>query len=96
LLHSFLLKALTTVCFFLNYAKINIADRIARIPGVGQVNLFGAGDYSMRIWIKPDLLAKLGITVPEVVNAIQQQNVIVAGGQFGGLPAPPGTEFTYT
>jgi hydrophobic/amphiphilic exporter-1 (mainly G- bacteria), HAE1 family len=82
--------------FLSNYAKINIADRIARIPGVGLVNLFGAGDYSMRIWIKPDRLAKLGITVPEVINAVQQQNVIVAGGQFGGLPAPPGTEFTYT
>jgi hydrophobic/amphiphilic exporter-1 (mainly G- bacteria), HAE1 family len=82
--------------FLSNYAKINIADRIARIPGVGLVNLFGAGDYSMRIWIKPDRLAKVGITVPEVITAIQQQNIIVAGGQFGGLPAPPGTEFTYT
>ncbi len=82
--------------FLSNYAKINIGDRLARIPGVGMVSVFGAGDYAMRIWIKPDRLAKLGITVPEVVNAIQQQNVIVAGGQFGGLPAPPGTEFTYT
>ncbi len=82
--------------FLSNYAKINIADRLARIPGVGRVDVFGAGDYAMRIWIKPDRLAKLGITVPEVINAIQQQNVIVAGGQFGGLPAPPGTEFTYT
>jgi len=82
--------------FLSNYAKINIADRIARIKGVGLVNLFGAGDYSMRIWIKPDILAKLELTVPDIVNAIQQQNVIVAGGQFGGLPAPPGTEFTYT
>jgi HAE1 family hydrophobic/amphiphilic exporter-1 len=82
--------------FLSNYAKINIGDKIARIPGVGRVDIFGTGDYAMRIWIKPDLLAKLGITVPEVVSAIQQQNVIVAGGQFGGLPAPPGTEFTYT
>jgi HAE1 family hydrophobic/amphiphilic exporter-1 len=82
--------------FLSNFAKINIGDRIARIPGVGRVDVFGAGDYAMRIWIKPDQLAKLGITVPEVTNAIQQQNVIVAGGQFGGLPAPPGTEFTYT
>lgn len=82
--------------FLSNYAKINIGDRLARIPGVGRVDVFGAGDYAMRIWIQPDKLAKLGITVPEVVNAIQQQNVIVAGGQFGGLPAPPGTEFTYT
>ncbi len=82
--------------FLSNYAKINIGDRLARVTGVGMVNVFGAGDYAMRIWVKPDKLAKLGITVPEVVNAIQQQNVIVAGGQFGGLPAPPGTEFTYT
>jgi len=82
--------------FLSNFAKINIGDKIARIEGVGRVDVFGTGDYAMRIWIKPDLLAKLGITVPEVVNAIQQQNVIVAGGQFGGLPAPPGTEFTYT
>lgn len=82
--------------FLSNYAKINIADRLARIPGVGRADIFGAGDYSMRIWVKPDRLAQLGITVPEVVSAIQQQNVIVAGGQFGGLPAPPGTEFTYT
>ncbi len=82
--------------FLSNYAKINIGDKLARIPGVGRVDVFGAGDYAMRIWIKPDILAKLGITVPEVVNAVQQQNVIVAGGQFGGLPAPPGTEFTYT
>ena len=82
--------------FLSNYAKINIGDKIARIPGVGRVDVFGTGDYAMRIWIKPDMLAKLGITVPEVVSAIQQQNVIVAGGQFGGLPAPPGTEFTYT
>lgn len=82
--------------FLSNYAKINIGDKLARIPGVGRVDIFGAGDYAMRIWIKPDILAKLGITVPEVINAIQQQNVIVAGGQFGGLPAPPGTEFTYT
>jgi hydrophobic/amphiphilic exporter-1 (mainly G- bacteria), HAE1 family len=82
--------------FLSNYAKINIGDKIARIPGVGRVDVFGTGDYAMRVWIKPDLLAKLGITVPEVITAIQQQNVIVAGGQFGGLPAPPGTEFTYT
>lgn len=82
--------------FLSNYAKINIADILARIPGVGRADIFGAGDYSMRIWVKPDRLAQLGITVPEVINAIQQQNVIVAGGQFGGLPAPPGTEFTYT
>jgi HAE1 family hydrophobic/amphiphilic exporter-1 len=82
--------------FLSNYSKINIADVLARISGVGRVDIFGAGDYAMRIWIKPDRLAQMGITVTDVVNSIKSQNVIVAGGQFGGEPAPPGTEFTYT
>ncbi|MCU0370636.1 MAG: multidrug efflux RND transporter permease subunit [Bacteroidales bacterium] len=82
--------------FLSNYAKINIGDVLARIRGVGRVDVFGAGDYAMRIWIKPDRLSQLGMTVPEVTNAIKAQNVIVAGGQFGGMPSPPGTEFTYT
>jgi HAE1 family hydrophobic/amphiphilic exporter-1 len=56
----------------------------------------GAANYSMRIWVKPDRLAKLGITVPEILQAINEQNVIVPGGKFGAEPAPPGTEFTYT
>jgi len=50
----------------------------------------------MRIWIKPDRLSQLGLTVPEIINAINEQNLIVPGGKFGGEPAPPGTEFTYT
>jgi len=82
--------------FLGNYALINIKDRLARIPGLGRVDVLGASNYSMRIWIKPDRLATLGITVPEIVNAINEQNVIVPGGQFGAEPAPPGTEFTYT
>lgn len=82
--------------FLSNYSRINVADVLARISGVGRVDIFGAGDYAMRIWIKPDRLAQMGITVADVVNAVKQQNVIVAGGQFGGEPAPPGTEFTYT
>ncbi|MDD5509084.1 MAG: efflux RND transporter permease subunit, partial [Bacteroidales bacterium] len=80
--------------FLSNYSKINVADILARIPGVGRIDVFGVGDYSMRIWIKPDRMAQMGITVNEVVNAIKQQNVIVAGGKFGGEPAPPGTDFT--
>jgi HAE1 family hydrophobic/amphiphilic exporter-1 len=60
------------------------------------VNVLGASDYSMRIWIKPDRLAHLGITVPEIVDAIRAQSVVVPGGKFGAEPAPPGTEFTYT
>jgi HAE1 family hydrophobic/amphiphilic exporter-1 len=56
----------------------------------------GASDYSMRIWIKPDRLAQMGITVPEIMDAIREQSVIVPGGKLGAEPAPPGTEFTYT
>jgi HAE1 family hydrophobic/amphiphilic exporter-1 len=79
-----------------NYAMINIKDNLARIKGIGRVDVLGASKYSMRIWVKPDRLAKLGITVPEIMNAIRQQNVVAPGGKFGGEPAPAGTEFTYT
>ncbi len=82
--------------FLGNYAILNIQDILARIPGVGRVSVLGASEYSMRIWIKPDRLAQLGITVSEIVDAIRQQSVIVPGGKFGGEPAPPGTDFTYT
>ena len=82
--------------FLGNYALINIKDVLARIKGIGRVDVLGASDYSMRIWIKPDRLAQLGITVPEIVDAIRAQSVIVPGGKFGAEPAPPGTEFTYT
>jgi HAE1 family hydrophobic/amphiphilic exporter-1 len=82
--------------FLGNYAIINIQDILARVSGIGRVVVLGASDYSMRIWIKPDRIAQLGITVPEIVDAIQQQSVIVPGGKFGAEPAPPGTEFTYT
>ena len=82
--------------FLGNYSLINIKDILSRIKGIGRVNVIGASDYSMRIWIKPDRLAYLGITVPEIMAAIQAQNVVVPGGKFGAEPAPPGTEFTYT
>lgn len=82
--------------FLGNYSLINIRDVLARIKGIGKVSVLGASDYSMRIWIKPDRLAQLNITVPEIVNAIKSQSVIVPGGKFGAEPAPPGTEFTYT
>lgn len=82
--------------FLGNYALINIKDKLARIKGIGEVNVLGASDYSMRIWIKPDRLSKMGITVMEILNAINSQNTIVPGGKFGAEPAPPGTEFTYT
>jgi len=82
--------------FLGNYSLINIKDILARIKGIGRVNVLGASDYSMRIWIKPDRLAHLGITVPEIMDAIRAQSVVVPGGKFGAEPAPPGTEFTYT
>ena len=82
--------------FLSNYATININDNLARIPGVGQINLFGGSDYAMRVWLRPDRIAKLGITVPDIVAAINQQNQLSPAGQIGGPPATAGTEFTYT
>ena len=82
--------------FLNNYALINIKDVLARIRGIGRVDVMGAADYSMRIWIKPDRLAQLGIAVTEITDAIRAQSVIVPGGKLGAEPAPPGTEFTYT
>ncbi len=82
--------------FLSNYASLNITDSLARIPGVGQVNLFGGSDYAMRIWLRPDRIANLGITVPDIVNAISLQNTLSPAGQIGGAPAAAGTEYTYT
>jgi hydrophobic/amphiphilic exporter-1 (mainly G- bacteria), HAE1 family len=82
--------------FLGNYANINIIDQLLRTPGVAQVNLFGVGDYAIRIWINPDALGKLGMTVPDIINAVQKQNTVNPAGQIGAEPAPPGQEFTYT
>ena len=82
--------------FLGNYGIINVKDVLARIKGIGRVDVLGASEYSMRIWVKPDRLAKLGITIPEIQNAIKSQNAIVPGGKFGAEPAPAGTEFTYS
>ena len=82
--------------FLANYAYINLNDPITRVPGIGNVQIFGAGQYAMRLWVKPDQLAKLGITVPEIVSAIQSQNTVNPAGQAGDEPAPPGQEFTYS
>jgi hydrophobic/amphiphilic exporter-1 (mainly G- bacteria), HAE1 family len=81
--------------FLANYAYINLNDQITRVPGIASITVFGAGQYAMRFWVKPDQLAKLNITIPEIVNAIQQQNTVNPAGQVGGEPAPPGQEFTY-
>jgi HAE1 family hydrophobic/amphiphilic exporter-1 len=81
--------------FLNNYATINIVDAVARINGVGQVTQFGGSDYAMRVWVKPDQIAKLGVSVGEINQAISQQNVLAPAGQVGGAPAPKGTEFSY-
>ena len=82
--------------FLANYANININDALYRVPGVGEVRLFGASDYAMRIWVKPDLLAKLGLTVPDLTRAVQQQSTVNPAGQVSAEPAPKGKEKTYT
>ena len=80
--------------FLANYAYINLKDPVQRSYGVGQSDVFGAGQYAMRLWIKPDKLAKLGITVTELVNAVQAQNKVNPVGQVGGEPAVPGQQLT--
>mgnify|MGYP001582282968 CR=1 FL=1 len=82
--------------FMANYANINLVDPLVRVPGIAMVNIFGAGQYAIRIWVKPDTLGKLGITVPDIVNAVQKQNTVNPAGQIGSEPVPPGQEFTYT
>jgi HAE1 family hydrophobic/amphiphilic exporter-1 len=82
--------------FLANYAYINLVDQITRVKGVGSVQVFGAGQYAMRLWVKPDQLAKLQITVPEIINAIQTQNTVNPAGQVGSEPIPKGQEFTYS
>jgi HAE1 family hydrophobic/amphiphilic exporter-1 len=82
--------------FLANYAYINLNDQLTRVPGIGSVQVFGAGQYAMRLWVKPDQLAKLAITVPEIVSAIQAQNTVNPAGQVGSEPAPKGQEYTYS
>jgi HAE1 family hydrophobic/amphiphilic exporter-1 len=83
--------------FLANYAYyINLNDPIGRLPGVGHAQVFGAAQYAMRLWVKPDHLAELGITVTDIVNAIQSQNTVNPAGQIGGNPAPKDQKFTYS
>src|ERR1700678_667262 len=82
--------------FLANYGYINLSDELTRVPGVARVQVFGAGQYAMRAWVKPDKLAKLGITVPEITQALQVENNVNPAGQMGGEPIPHGQEFTYT
>src|ERR1700727_1168846 len=81
--------------YLANYAYINLNDPVARLYGVGQTQVFGAGQYAMRLWVKPDQLAKLGIAVTDISNAIQAQNTVNPAGQVGGEPAPADQQFTY-
>src|SRR5690242_18083543 len=81
--------------FLANYAYINLSDALSRVYGISQVTIFGAGQYAMRIWVKPDQLAKLNITVPEIISAVNSQNTVNPAGKLGGRPSPP-QEFTYT
>jgi HAE1 family hydrophobic/amphiphilic exporter-1 len=82
--------------FMSNYAAINVNDKLKRIRGIGDVTLFGGSDYAMRIWVRPDRLAALSLTVVDLKNAIAAQNTLAPAGQIGGSPAPKGTQFTYT
>src|SRR6059036_3563783 len=81
--------------FLANYGYINLFDPLTRVPGIGNVQIFGAGQYAMRLWVKPDQLAKLGITVPDIITAVQKQNTVNPAGQVGGEPIPSGQKFTY-
>src|SRR5437016_7160862 len=82
--------------FLSNYAYVNLNDPMTRVPGIGQVTVFGANKYDIRFWVNPDTLAKLDITVNEIVRALQAQNTVNPAGQLGGKPVPRGQEFTYT
>jgi multidrug efflux pump len=82
--------------YLINYCGINLRDQLLRIPGIAQVDLFGGADYGMRIWLRPDKLAKLGITPADVISSIKEQNLQAPAGKIGGAPTPKDQEFTYT
>src|SRR5512145_789469 len=82
--------------FLSNYAYININDPMSRVSGVGQVQIFGAGQYAMRFWVRPDTLASLGITISDITDALAKQNTVNPAGQIGAAPVPTGQKFTYT
>src|SRR5574342_1260224 len=82
--------------FLINYCGINLRDQLLRIPGIAQVDLFGGTDYGMRIWRRPDKLAKLGLTPADVISSIKEQNLQAPAGRIGAAPAPKDQKFTYT
>src|SRR5882672_4672376 len=82
--------------FLINYCGINLRDQLLRIPGIAQVDLFGGTDYGMRIWFRPDKLAKLGLTPADVISAIKEQNLQAPAGKIGAAPTPKDQQFTNT
>src|SRR5580704_12013538 len=82
--------------FLANYGYINLNDQLTRVKGVGTIQVFGSGQYAMRLWVKPDQLAKLQMTVPEIVTAIQTQNTVNPAGPVRSEPIPKGQPFTYS
>src|SRR5438105_2959443 len=82
--------------FLANHAYTNLNDALTRGPGIAQAIVFGAGQYAMRLWVKPAQLATLNITVPEIISAVNNQNTVNPAGRIGGRPVPPGQEFTYS
>ena len=82
--------------YLINYCGINLRDQLLRIPGIAQVDLFGGTDYGMRIWLRPDKLAKLGLTAADVIASIKEQNLQAPAGRIGMAPSPKGQQFTYT
>src|SRR5438128_2607534 len=82
--------------FLANYAYININDPMSRVPGIGQVSIYGAGQYAMRFWVRPGTPARSGITVSDIVTALTNQNKVNPAGQIGAAPVPPGQQFQYT
>src|SRR5499426_680730 len=82
--------------YLINYAGINLRDQLLRIPGIAQVDLFGGTDYGMRIWLRPDKMAKLGITPSDVMQSIKEQNLQAPAGRIGAAPSPKDQQFTYT
>ncbi len=82
--------------FLSNFATLHVYDAIARIPGVGQVEIFGARDYGMRVWLEPEKMAQLGVTTRDVVDVLREQSVVAPAGTIGGEPAPKGQQLQYT
>jgi HAE1 family hydrophobic/amphiphilic exporter-1 len=82
--------------FLANYATINLVDQLLRVPGIGDVRVFGSTDYSMRIWVNPEVLANMGLTVSDVARAVQRQSNVNPAGQLGAEPVPKGQVYTYT